>query len=181
MKVIEHPELKGVLEIVPRIFYDQRGHFLEFYNQQTFEAAGITDVFVQDNQSISRKGVLRGMHFQNPPYDQVKLVRVVWGRGLDVVIDIRKNSPTYGRHACFLLDDKLQNMVYVPSGFAHGFLALEENTILSYKCTDFYHKEMEGGIYWNDPEIGIDRRIENPIVSEKDQELPLLRDFVSMF
>jgi dTDP-4-dehydrorhamnose 3,5-epimerase len=181
MKIIEHPELEGVLEIVPRIFHDERGSFLEFYNQQAFAAAGITDVFVQDNQSISHKGVVRGMHFQNPPYDQVKLVRVVWGKGLDVVVDIRKNSPTYGRYASFMLDARQQNMIYVPSGFAHGFLALEENTILSYKCTNFYNRDMEGGIYWNDPEIGIDWRIKNPIVSEKDQQLPLLRDFKSEF
>ncbi len=181
MKVIKHPELEGVLEIEPRIFHDSRGSFLEFYNQQTFAEAGIRDVFVQDNQSISQRGVVRGLHFQNPPYDQVKLVRVVWGRGMDVVVDIRKESPTYGRWAGFLLDHEKQNMVYVPSGFAHGFVALEENTILSYKCTDFYNRDMEGGIYWNDPEIGINWQIENPIVSEKDQELPLLRDFKSEF
>jgi dTDP-4-dehydrorhamnose 3,5-epimerase len=170
MQVTAH-RIKGLLEIQPRIFEDERGYFFESYNKQAFAEAGLTDEWVQDNQSISSKNVLRGMHFQRPPYAQAKLVRVATGRALDAVIDLRHGSPTFGQWATFELDSKKQNMVYVPAGFAHGFLALEDNTIFVYKCTNVYHKASEGGILWNDPAVGINWGVSDPIVSEKDQQL----------
>ena len=181
MKVTKHPEIEGLLELTPNIYYDERGAFLESYNKKLFASLGIHEEFVQDNQSVSAKGVVRGMHYQKPPFEQVKLVRVVTGRALDTVVDLRQNSPTYGKCATFVLESEKQNMVYVPAGFAHGFMAYEDNTILFYKCTNFYNREMEGGILWNDPELCIDWGIENPIVSEKDQQLPLLKDHVPVF
>jgi dTDP-4-dehydrorhamnose 3,5-epimerase len=159
-----------VVEIIPRIFEDERGYFFESYNKSVFHSNGILEEFVQDNQSFSRKGVLRGLHFQKEPYAQGKLVKVSLGKVLDVVVDIRKGSPTLGQHAKFLLEAHKNNMLYIPPGFAHGFVTLED-AIFTYKCTNLYHKESEGGVLWNDPEIGIDWTISNPIVSGKDLQL----------
>ena len=163
--------LSGVIECIPTKFHDERGYFYESYNQKRFAANGIPEDFVQDNYSFSTKGVLRGLHFQHNPHGQGKLVRVMTGKALDVVVDLRKDSPTFGQHEKFVLDADKGNMLYVPIGFAHGFIALEE-TIFVYKCTDFWNKEAESGIRWNDPKLGIEWGVENPIVSDKDQILP---------
>jgi len=159
--------ISGLLEIQPKIFKDERGFFLETYNKIAFEKAGIHTAFIQDNQSFSTKGVLRGLHFQNPPFAQAKLVSVISGRVLDVAVDLRKGSATYGKHAKVILDAERRNMFLVPEGFAHGFLALEDS-IFSYKCSNVYNKESESGIVWNDKDLAIDWGISNPNVSEKD-------------
>jgi dTDP-4-dehydrorhamnose 3,5-epimerase len=166
--------IEGLFEIFPHIFRDERGYFMETYHKEAFEANGIPFDFVQDNQSYSTAGVLRGLHFQNEPYAQGKLVRVVKGKALDVVVDIREGSPTFGQHRKFLLTDEAQNMVYVPTGFAHGFVAIED-CIFTYKCTDIYNKASESGILWNDPDLAIDWGVENPNVSDKDLILPTFR------
>ena len=169
--------IAGLIEIVPRIFEDERGFFLETYQHKVFAANGIPDLFVQDNQSFSTKGVLRGLHFQRPPFAQGKLVRVVSGRVLDVAVDLRENSPTFGRHVAVVLDGRTGNMLFVPEGFAHGFLALED-TVLQYKCTNVYDKASEGGLAWNDPQLGISWGVGNPNVSEKDLLLPTLDELL---
>ncbi|MBC5774280.1 dTDP-4-dehydrorhamnose 3,5-epimerase [Pontibacter sp. KCTC 32443] len=174
-------EIEGLVEFQPRVFRDDRGYFLETFSMKWFEHLGLKPNFVQDNQSVSKKGVLRGLHFQKPPYAQGKLVRVSSGRALDVAVDLRKNSPTYGKHVTCILDAEQQNVFYIPEGFAHGFVALEDNTTFLYKCTDFYQPSAEGGILWNDPELSIDWGVENPLVSPKDEILPLLRHFESPF
>ncbi|MCU0352299.1 MAG: dTDP-4-dehydrorhamnose 3,5-epimerase [Cytophagales bacterium] len=169
--------IAGLIEIVPRIFEDERGFFLETYQYKIFAANGIPDQFVQDNQSFSTKGVLRGLHFQRPPFAQGKLVRVVSGRALDVAVDLRENSPTFGQHVAVVLDSLSGNMLFVPEGFAHGFLALED-TVLQYKCTNVYDKASEGGLAWNDPQLNIDWGIKSPLVSEKDLSLPTLEELL---
>lgn len=170
--------IEGLIEIYPRIFGDARGHFFESYREDLFTENGIPFQFVQDNQSFSTAGVLRGLHFQNAPYAQGKLVRVITGKVIDVAVDIRPDSPTFGKYEKFILDATLQNMVYIPEGFAHGFAALEDS-IFSYKCTNNYNKASEGGIIWNDPELNIDWGIENPNVSEKDLELLTFKELFS--
>jgi dTDP-4-dehydrorhamnose 3,5-epimerase len=167
--------IKGLVEIKPRIFRDERGLFFESYTEKLFRDNGIEATFVQDNQSYSTKNVLRGLHFQKPPFAQGKLVRVIKGKVLDIAVDIRKDSPTFGQHEALVLDSENNNMFYVPEGFAHGFLALEE-TILAYKCTNYYHKESESGIIWNDPDLRINWGVLNPLISGKDLELGRLRD-----
>ena len=166
----------GLTEIFPRIFKDERGHFLETYQYELFKNNGVAAQFIQDNQSFSTKGVLRGLHFQNAPHAQGKLVRVISGKVLDVAVDIRPDSPTFGQHETFILTAELSNMVFIPEGFAHGFLTLED-AVFSYKCTNLYNKASEGGLLWNDPEIGINWGYENPLVSEKDVILPTLAEF----
>ncbi|WP_347157328.1 dTDP-4-dehydrorhamnose 3,5-epimerase [Pontibacter chitinilyticus] len=173
--------IEGLIEFIPRVFRDDRGYFLETFSQWWFEPFGVSPVFVQDNQSVSSKGVLRGLHFQRPPQAQAKLVRVTAGKALDVAVDLRKGSPTYGQHVTCLLDAVQHNQFYIPAGFAHGFVALEDNTTFLYKCTDFYAPATEGGILWNDPALGIDWGIAAPLVSSKDEVLPLLQDFNSPF
>lgn len=173
--------IEGVVEFQPRVFRDERGYFLETFSQKWFEPLGVTPVFVQDNQSVSAKGVLRGLHFQKPPHAQAKLVRVSSGRALDIAVDLRRNSPTFGQHVACILDAEKHNLFYIPEGFAHGFMALEDNTTFLYKCTDFYAPETEGGILWNDSALGIDWGITEPLVSPKDEVLPLLQDFSSPF
>lgn len=163
--------LQGVIEIIPRVFEDERGFFFESYNENVFKENGITDTFVQDNQSFSLKNVVRGLHYQKEPYAQAKLVRVISGKVLDVVVDVRADSPTYGQHLKVVLDAQRQNMLYVPAGFAHGFTALED-TIFVYKCTNLYNKASESGIYWADETLSIDWEVSNPIVSGKDSILP---------
>lgn len=164
-------EIEGLIECVPTKFEDDRGLFYESYNQKLFAANGFTEDFVQDNYSWSKKGVVRGLHFQYSPNAQGKLVRCMTGKVMDVVVDIRRDSPTFGHHEKFVLDAAIGNMLYVPAGFAHGFVALEE-TIFVYKCTDYWNKGSESGIIYNDPELNIDWGIENPIVSAKDLILP---------
>ena len=171
MQFINHT-LSGVIECIPTKFHDERGFFYESYNQKRFAANGIPEDFVQDNFSFSTKGVLRGLHFQKDPHAQGKLVRCMTGHVMDVVVDLRKSSATFGQHASFILDADKGNMLYVPAGFAHGFVALSE-TIFVYKCTAFWNKEAESGLQWNDPTLNIDWQVENPIVSDKDQILPL--------
>ena len=169
-------KLPGVFEIIPRIFEDDRGYFYETYNIELFKANGIPEEFLQDNQSFSKKGVIRGLHFQRAPFAQGKLVRVIKGAVLDAVVDIRPESPTFGQYESFLLTEENKKMVYLPEGFAHGFSTLED-AIFSYKCTNVYHKASEGGIIYNDPDLNIDWQVSNPVVSDKDLELPSWKEF----
>lgn len=162
--------IKGLIEIYPRVFEDERGLFFESFQEKALKEQGITANFVQDNQSFSTKGVLRGLHFQKAPYAQGKLVRVISGKVLDVAVDLRKDSPTFGQHFDVVLDAKKNNMLYIPEGFAHGFVALEAS-VFFYKCTNYYHKASEGGIIWNDETLNINWGYEGPLVSEKDLEL----------
>ena len=174
-------DIKGVVEILPRVFGDARGAFFESFSTQKMEEAGIQGDWVQDNQSRSDRGVVRGLHFQRPPFAQAKLVRVAAGRARDVVVDIRRDSPTYGRHVSVVLDAERYNMLYVPVGFAHGFTALEDNTLFLYKCTNYYAPQAEGGLLWNDPALAINWGVDNPVISAKDQVLPTLAQFDSPF
>lgn len=171
-------EIEGLYEIHPRIFEDERGLFFESYSKRAFEENGLHLNFVQDNQSFSLKGVLRGLHFQKSPNAQGKLISVVKGKVLDVAVDLRKASPTFGKYHTFLVDDKIKNMVYIPEGFAHGFLALED-TIFCYKCTSLYNKASEAGIIWNDPDLNIKWGVSNPLVSSKDLELGTFKSYIT--
>jgi len=175
-------KLEGVWLVKPQVFQDERGFFLESYSQKKFQEQGIEANFVQDNHSKSvKKGVLRGLHFQNPPFAQAKLVRVVKGSVYDVVLDLRKNSPTFGQWEGFTLSAENFNMLYIPKGFAHGFCTLEDNTEFLYKTDEFYAPESEGGIVWNDPDLKIDWPVENPILNERDKKWPTLKEFNSPF
>ncbi len=173
--------LEGCLMITPRVFSDDRGEFFESFSDPSFRALGIEGNFVQDNQSLSRIGVVRGLHFQHPPFEQGKLVRVVQGEVLDVVVDIRKTSPTYGKSLSVVLNETNRNILWIPPGFAHGFSTLQDNTIFLYKCTNLYHKASENGIIWDDRDLGIDWGVEHPIVSEKDLELKPFSELNSPF
>ncbi len=168
-------EIPDVILIKPKIFGDDRGFFMETYKKSDFEKIGIKKEFVQDNHSKSVKGVLRGLHYQLNPKPQGKLVRVVKGSILDVAVDIRKNSPTFGKWVSAVLSEENRHMLWVPEGFAHGFLTLEDAEVL-YKTTNEYSPELDRGILWNDEQIGIDWGIENPILSDKDKKLPSLKD-----
>lgn len=178
---IDKTAIEGLLIITPKIFKDDRGYFFESYNKKTFNEMGLNFNFVQDNESFSSKGVLRGLHFQKPPYSQGKLIRVVKGSVLDVAVDLRKSSNTFGKWHSIILDGETKQMFYIPVGFAHGFLTLEDNTIFTYKCTNLYCKESEGSIRWNDPDINIDWECVNPILSDKDNTAPFLKDIVIPF
>jgi dTDP-4-dehydrorhamnose 3,5-epimerase len=170
--------IEGLVIIEPRAFPDERGYFMESYKQSDFEKAGILGPFVQDNHSRSRRGVLRGLHFQRPPYAQGKLVRVSRGRAWDVAVDLRKGSPTFGKYFALELSESNRLMLWIPAGFAHGFLSLEDDTELQYKCTAEYNAASDGGLRWNDPNIAIawpDIGIP-PLVSAKDAALPTLRE-----
>ena len=183
MEVIK-TALDGVVILEPKVFADSRGYFFESYNKQRFnEATGFDIDFVQDNQSKSCYGVLRGLHFQKLPYAQSKLVRCVKGKVLDVAVDIRKSSPTFGKYAAVELTEDNHRQLFIPHGFAHGFVVLSEEAIFQYKCDNFYHKESEGAIAWNDPEINIDWTIpfEDVILSDKDKVNPLLKDVDWLF
>ncbi len=173
--------IEGLLVVQPKVFGDHRGYFMETYNEGAFRAAGLPTDFVQDNQSFSGKGILRGLHFQAPPYAQGKLVRVIRGAVLDVALDLRKSSATYGKHFSIRLTEENKTMVWIPPGFAHGFLTLVEETLFAYKVTGLYNKESEGGILWNDPDLGIEWGIDQPVLSEKDLILPRLANFNSPF
>ncbi len=165
--IIENTPLKDLMLITPNVFSDERGYFMETYNQKNLEKV-IHSAFVQDNESQSQKDVLRGLHYQKPPFAQAKLVRVIFGSILDVAIDIRKDSATYGQHFKHVLSAENKKQLYIPVGFAHGFLSLENDTILSYKCSDFYHKESEASLLWNDADLNIDWGVTNPILAVKD-------------
>lgn len=180
MEIKQHA-LAGVVEFTPRVFGDARGVFFESFSARVFEQAGVSHEWVQDNQSSSARGVLRGLHFQRPPHAQAKLVRVAQGRALDVIVDLRRDSNTYGQHVAVELDAQRCNMLYVPIGFAHGFVALEDHTLFLYKCSDYYQPSAEGGLRWDDPTLAIDWGIDSPNVSGKDQILPLLEGFESPF
>ena len=171
---------EGLWEIKPTIFDDHRGYFLETFQLEKFREIGIDKPFVQDNCSFSKKGVLRGLHFQKPPFQQGKLVSTIYGSALDIVVDLRPESKTFAQYYKCVLDDSQHNMLYVPGGFAHGFLALED-TLFSYKCTQFYHKDSEMGIRWNDPQLAIDwGQVSDPVISEKDQNLPGFEEVTKM-
>jgi len=178
---ISPTNLSGVVVIQPKIFEDPRGYFFESYNKEVFLRNNIPTEFIQDNESLSQKGVLRGLHFQNPPYAQSKLVRVIQGSVLDVAVDLRKKSPTYGKYFSIVLSASNKTMLYIPEGFAHGFLVLEEKTIFSYKCSRTYNKESEAGILWCDADLNIEWGIQEPLLSEKDRNAQKFKDFKSKF
>ena len=182
MEVIK-TEIEGVVIIEPRLFKDERGYFFESFSQRDFDKQVRTIHFVQDNESKSSYGVLRGLHFQKPPFAQSKLVRVIKGAVLDVAVDIRKGSPTFGQHVAVELTEDNHRQFFIPKGFAHGFAVLSETAIFQYKCDEFYHPEADGGISILDDSLGIDWRIptEHAILSEKDTKHPLLKDFESPF
>jgi len=168
-------KIPDVLLIEPKVFKDERGYFMETYKFTEFEKFGIKN-FVQENQSFSVKGVIRGLHYQKNPYAQGKLVRVIKGEIFDVAVDIRKGSSTYGKYVSEILSDENKYMVYIPEGFAHGFCVLSDEAIVNYLTTAEYNKECDRGIIWNDEDIGIDWPIKNPIISEKDKRHPKLKD-----
>jgi dTDP-4-dehydrorhamnose 3,5-epimerase len=182
MKVQPHA-LPGLLEFIPRLFGDPRGVFYETFSARLMQEMGLpADLdWVQDNQSKSQPGVLRGLHFQRPPHAQAKLVRVAQGRALDVVVDIRRDSPTYGQHAKVELSEAQGNVLFVPVGFAHGFVALEENTLFLYKCSNYYAPSAEGGLLWNDPALAINWGVADALISPKDAILPTLAELDSPF
>jgi dTDP-4-dehydrorhamnose 3,5-epimerase len=173
--------IDGLLIFTLNVFKDNRGVFLETYNKQLFASLGLDVEFVQDNQSVSHKGVIRGIHLQAPPFAQGKLVRVVCGAVWDVAVDLRKTSPTFGKHFALKLDTENNSFFWIPEGFAHGFVALEDNTIFQYKVDNYYNKDAEMSIRWNDPTLNIPWETGSPIVSEKDQQSPLFKDFISPF
>lgn len=187
MNIIETP-LKGALIIEPKVFNDARGYFFESFSQRDFEAQvapliGNKVQFVQDNESMSSYGVMRGLHFQRPPYTQSKLLRCVRGAVLDVAVDIRKGSPTYGQHVAVELSEENKRQFFITKGFAHGFAVLSEIAVFQYKCDEFYHPEADGGISILDESLGIDWRIpmERALLSDKDTKHPLLKDFETPF
>jgi dTDP-4-dehydrorhamnose 3,5-epimerase len=178
---IQTTNIEGLLIIRQQTFKDNRGSFGETYNRQLFSSKGLDVDFVQDNQSVSHRGVVRGLHLQKPPFAQGKLVHVVQGSVLDVAVDIRKSSPTYGKHLIIELNADNNTFFWIPEGFAHGFVSLEDNTIFQYKVTNYYNKESEMAIRWNDPVLAISWKTDHPIVSSKDNESPLFSDFISPF
>lgn len=182
MEIIK-TEIEGVVIIKPRIFTDSRGYFFESYNKADFDSLVAPVNFVQDNESCSSYGVMRGLHFQRPPFTQAKLVRCVKGKVLDVAVDIRKDSPTYGRHVAVELSEENHLQFFIPHGFAHGFAVLSDIAVFQYKCDNLYHPEADGGISILDESLGIDWRIptSSAILSEKDTRHPLLKDFDTPF
>jgi len=178
---IEKTNLKGCFVLTPRIFKDSRGEFFESYSKQVLsEEIGIDQEFVQDNQSISKKGVLRGLHFQEGTHSQAKLVSVTRGSVLDICVDIRKDSSTFGEYFSIVLSSEDKKQVYIPRGFAHGFLALSDNTIFNYKCDNYYDRVSERGIIYSDPTLAIDWGFDakNLILSNKDEQLPTLQGYL---
>ena len=175
--------IPGLLIVEPKVWKDDRGYFFESFNKKTFQEAGITADFVQDNQSLSNRGTLRGLHGQADPFAQGKLVRVIQGRVIDIAVDIRKNSPTYGQYVSLELSAENFKMFWVPPGFLHGFATLEDNTIFAYKVTNLYDKASEIGVRWNDPDLNIEWGLQSDevILSDKDKVLPLFKDFTSPF
>ena len=182
MEIISTP-ISGLLIIRPQVFRDARGYFVETYNEQRYREAGITAVFVQDNQSCSSYGVVRGLHFQKPPYAQAKLVCCTQGIVLDVAVDLRAGSPTYGQWYAVELTGENHLQFFIPRGFAHGFSVLSDTATFTYKCDNFYHPESEGGILLSDPDLNIDWRLpaDLRILSDKDRRHPLLKDIQTPF
>jgi dTDP-4-dehydrorhamnose 3,5-epimerase len=180
MEIIKTP-LEGLLIIKPDVFEDDRGYFFESFNHGRFLNRGLDLKFLQDNESKSKKGVLRGLHFQAPPFAQGKLVRVMQGSVLDVAVDIRKYSPTYGKWESIILSGQNKWMYWIPEGFAHGFATLEDDSIFFYKCTNIYNKASEGSILWNDPDLNINWGIQYPVISDKDRISHKFKDFTSPF
>ncbi len=181
MEIIK-TKIKDLFIIKPDVFEDERGYFFESFSKEKFKNLGLDLGFVQDNESKSQKNVLRGLHFQKPPYAQGKLVRVVKGAVLDVAVDLRPDSETYGQWEAVELSEENKLMYWVPPGFAHGFLTLRDETVFTYKCTNVYNRESEGSLRWDDPILNIDWNLEsNPILSEKDKDLPLFEGFISPF
>ncbi|MEO9022976.1 MAG: dTDP-4-dehydrorhamnose 3,5-epimerase [Ginsengibacter sp.] len=176
-------EFPGLLVFDPKVFEDNRGYFFESYNQKVFSGEGVEINFIQDNQASSDFGVIRGLHFQNDPFAQTKLIRVLSGKIIDAVVDIRKKSPTYGKAFTILLSAENKKQLLVPKGFAHGYSVISETAEVFYKCDEFYHKEAEGGIAWNDPALQIDWQIpaDKITVSDKDKKHPLLEKSVHNF
>jgi dTDP-4-dehydrorhamnose 3,5-epimerase len=177
----EETYLEGCFIITPKILSDERGYFFESFNKATFKSlTGVSVNFVQDNQSRSSKGVLRGLHFQTGEFEQAKLVRVVKGSVLDVCVDLRSDSSTFGKHFSVVLNDKSHNQLFIPRGFAHGFLVLEDSTIFNYKCDNSYHKPSERGIIFNDKDFNIDWQFSKHelILSDKDRELPTFEAYL---
>ena len=182
MEIIK-TNIEGVVIIEPRIFKDDRGYFFESFSQREFEEKVCKTTFVQDNESKSSYGVLRGLHFQKPPFAQSKLVRVIKGAVLDVAVDIRKDSPTFGQYVSVELTGENHRQFFIPRGFAHGFSVLSEEVIFQYKCDNFYSPQSEGAIAWNDPDLNIDWNIpaEKVVLSEKDSKHPRLKDWQNVF
>jgi len=176
-------EIEGVYIVEPRVFEDARGYFFESYSKAKFEAAGLHYDFIQDNQSKSSYGTVRGLHFQKGEHAQAKLVRVLEGTVLDVAVDLRKGSPTYGKHVAVELSAESKRQLLIPRGFAHGFSVLSETAIFAYKCDNLYCKESEGGIRFDDPALGIDWRVEKgkELLSDKDKVLPFFTEFETCF
>ena len=177
----EKLEIEGLIVLKPRLFEDERGVFIENFHEDKYKEILGDFCFKQDNQSVSKTNVLRGLHFQSPPFEQGKLVQVTTGKAIDLAVDIRKNSPTFGQYLMVLLDSNLKNQLWIPPGFAHGFCALEDNTIFNYKCTNYYSPESERSILWNDSDLQINWNIENPTISEKDKQAMNFKDFISPF
>ncbi len=181
MKAIK-TKIKDLLILEPDVFGDDRGYFFESFNNDLFNTLAGKEVnFVQDNQSMSGANIVRGLHFQNPPFAQGKLVRVIKGEVVDVAVDIRMDSPTYGEHVSVRLSEENKLMFWIPPGFAHGFSSLKEGTIFSYKCTNYYNKESEGSLAWDDTDLGINWEVENPIISEKDKNSVAFNELKSQF
>lgn len=180
---IETTPIQDLLIVKPTVFEDMRGYFFEAYNQDILKAEGINIHFVQDNQSFSKRSTLRGLHYQNPPFAQTKLVRVLQGEIIDVAVDIRKQSPTYGKHFAIKLSAENKKQLLIPHGFAHGFSVISETAVVMYKCDQFYNKASEGGICFDDPSLNIDwgMDLKNVIVSDKDLVLPRMEECNSMF
>lgn len=178
--ILETTFIKDLILITPMVYKDERGYFMESYNQKKIEKV-IKEKFVQDNESLSNKNVLRGLHFQNPPHAQAKLIRVIQGSVLDVAVDLRKDSETYGQYFKHVLSGVNKKQLFVPKGFAHGFLCLEDHTILNYKCSDYYNSGSEDSILWNDRDLNIDWKINDPILAEKDQSAKNFITFDSPF
>jgi dTDP-4-dehydrorhamnose 3,5-epimerase len=172
-----HTGIEGLIEIIPQVYNDERGWFFEFYKQEPFHKLGIPYTFLQENISFSKKGVVRGLHFQQPPWQQAKLVSVLSGKVLDVVVDLRPGSATFGKVHSVILDSEKHNMLMVPDGFAHGFAALEDSLFI-YKSSNLYNRNAECGIRYNDPDLNIQWPFEQPILSEKDQALPSFQELL---
>ena len=174
---VKYFDIDGPFEVVPDIYTDERGIFYESFRAEAFSKLGIDKPFIQDNHSFSHKNVLRGIHFQLNPHEQGKLVRVTYGKAFDVAVDLRQGSDTFGKYISVVLDSKLNNMLYIPEGFGHGFIALED-CILQYKCTNYYYAPADTGIRWNDQDLKINWPVKNPILSKKDSELPSFKSFI---
>lgn len=174
---IRHLDVEGLLLIEPDVFADNRGYFIELFNEKIFSGYNLPDKFCQDNLSVNKKNVIRGLHFQENPFAQGKLVRVIKGAVLDVAVDLREDSPSFGKHFSVLLSESNNHMLWIPPGFAHGFAAIEDQTVFHYKCTAYYNKSAESGICYNDADLAINWNISNPIVSEKDKELITFADY----